>query len=75
MKDEIIRMLQIIQIILLCVISFMFLETSNERQKNAIELTMELQQELIEVKTEMTKMQNELKHNDTIVLKVLEKEW
>ena len=31
--------------------------------------------ELNSAKTELSKMQDELKHNDTIMRKVLEKEW
>lgn len=71
MKEEIIQTLQIIQIVLLCSVAFIFL-TQDEKQIKRNEY---LQKEINDMKIEIVNLQNELKHNDNIVLKVLEKEW
>lgn len=71
MKNELNQALHIIQIVMLCVLAFIYADATERRKVEC----MEMQAEISEVKDEIAKLQDELKHNNNIVLKVLEKEW
>ena len=58
-------------IVIVCILGLIFFN-----QYLLIQEQIKLMNEnLNEQKTELSELQNELKHNDTIVSKVLEKEW
>lgn len=71
MKDSIIQALLIVLIVFIGGISLVFIGAIEDQNQKIIQL----QQDVQLVKVENSKMQKELKNNNNIVLKVLEKEW
>lgn len=71
MKEEINQALHIVEILIICILAFIMQATEDTRQRQAAEIAREIKQ----VNSEVQAMQKELKHNDNIVLKILEQEW
>lgn len=71
MKEKITNALLIILIVIVCILGMIFYSQAELQQEQIKYMNAELNS----TKSEISKMQNELKHNDNIVLKVLEKEW
>ena len=71
MKHEITNALQIVLIVIVCILGMIFYSQAELQQEQIKYMNAELNS----AKTELSKMQDELKHNDTIMRKVIEKEW
>ena len=71
MKEEITNALQIVLIVIVCILGMIFY-SQDVRQQEQIKV---MNEQLYSAKTELSKMQDELKYNDAIMRKVLEKEW
>ena len=71
MKDYIVQALLIVQLVFIGGISLIFINAIDRQDKKVNQL----QQDVYSIKAENIKMQKELKNNNNIVLKILEKEW